>query len=311
MKILITGGAGFIGSHLADALLKEGHEVFIIDNLATGRLENVPREAVFWNKDIRKEDFMDSYFSSIQPEIVVHAAASYKDPDDWQEDTNTNVLGTVNVVKQSIKYGVKRFIYLQTSLCYGPPQEIPITLQHPINPQNSYAISKVAAERYIMMSGLNYVSFRLANCYGPRNLSGPIPTFYKRLSEGLGCTIMDTRRDFVYIEELVEILILAVNGAGEGIYHVSSGKDYSIEDAYWDVYNAMDFSKEGIVSHEFVSRGIDDVETILLDPSRTVRDFHIQAKLKSRSLSWGIAEAVEWYKRNGVGKTYTHLKQPD
>ena len=305
MKILITGGAGFIGSHLADALLKEGHEVFIIDNLATGRLENIPKEAAFWNKDIRKEDFMESYFSSIKPDVVVHAAASYKDPDDWEEDANTNVLGTVNVVKQSIKYEVKRFIYLQTSLCYGPPQEIPITLQHPINPQNSYAISKVAAERYIMMSGLNYVSFRLANCYGPRNLSGPIPTFYKRLSEGKSCTIMDTRRDFVYIEDLVRILMVGIKGDGEGVYHVSSGKDYSIEDIYWDVYNVLNFSKEGIVSHEFVSKGADDVPTILLDPSRTVRDFHLSPEIL---LGYGIAKSVQWYKENGVGKTYTHLK---
>src|SRR5207244_3821868 len=118
---------------------------------------------------------------SFKPEIVVHAAASYKDPENWKEDVLTNVLGTSNVVKESIKSHVKRVIYFQTSLCYGKPQTAPITLEHRVNPESSYAISKTAAEQYIALSGLDFISFRLANVYGPRNISGPLPTFFKRL----------------------------------------------------------------------------------------------------------------------------------
>ena len=123
---------------------------------------------------------------------VVHAAAAYKNPDDWEEDVKTNA-GSALVVKASLRHQVSRLIYFQTSLCYGiHPLEQAITLSHPIRPDSSYAISKTAGRQYIMMSGLNYISFRLANAYGPRNLSGPLPTFYHRLTNGKPCFVMDT-----------------------------------------------------------------------------------------------------------------------
>jgi len=305
MKVLITGGAGFIGSHLAEALLEEGNDVFIIDNLSTGRLDNVPEKAIFLETDIQRENHIGTYFSSFKPDVVVHAAASYKDPTDWREDTVTNVLGTVNIVKQCLKHDVKRIIYLQTSLCYGPPQEQPITLRHPLMPQNSYAITKTAAERYIRMSGLDYISFRLANCYGPRNLSGPIPTFFKKLNEGKNCTIMRTRRDFVYVDDLVRLLLMAIDGKGSGVYHISSGRDYSIEDVYWEIYEAMGSELVGKTSPNFIQKGADDVETILLDPSRTKREFGSV----EIPLSYGIGEAIKWYGSHNVDKVYTHLKE--
>ncbi len=114
------------------------------------------------------------------------------------------------------QHGVKRLIYFQTALCYGlRPLEQPITLAHPILPEgSSYAISKTAGEHYIQLSGLDYISFRLANAYGPRNLSGPLPTFYHRLTTEQPCFVMDTRRDFIFVDDLVQVVLLALDGQG-------------------------------------------------------------------------------------------------
>ena len=113
------------------------------------------------------------------------------------------------------------------------PTEQPITLDHPIRPDSSYAISKTAGEQYIELSGLDFVSFRLANAYGPRNISGPLPTFFHRLTEGKRVFVMDTRRDFIYVDDLVDVVTQAVvDGTGHGHYHVSSGSDFSIKELF-------------------------------------------------------------------------------
>ena len=189
MRVLITGGAGFIGSHLADRLLNRGDEVLVVDNYSTGRRDNLAPHAKLEIVEgtIADADLVKRLFVDFRPDYVVHAAASYKDPNNWEEDSRTNTLGGAIVTKASVESKVKRLVYLQTSLCYGvKPLEQPITLDHPIRPgDSSYAISKTAAEQYIALSGLNFVSFRLANAYGPRNLSGPLPTFYHRLTNDL------------------------------------------------------------------------------------------------------------------------------
>src|SRR5207247_10869377 len=145
---------------------------------------------------IADADLVAQAFNAGKPDIVIHAAAAYKDPDNWHEDVASNVLGTVNVVRAAQKAKVRRVIYFQTGLCYGlKPMEQAITLNHRIHSYgSSYAISKTSGEQYIDLSGLDYISFRLANAYGPRNLSGPLPTFYQRLTTGKACFVMDTRR---------------------------------------------------------------------------------------------------------------------
>lgn len=309
MKVLITGGGGFIGSTLADRLLAEGHEVLALDNFETGRLDNVPEHENFTlvEDTIADGDAVKKAFDFIKPDVVAHAAASYKDPDAWVEDTMTNSLGTVNVVEASKDADVERFVYFQTALCYGTqPVEQPITLNHPIRPDSSYAISKTAAEQYIELSGIPFVSLRLANVYGPRNLSGPPPTFYSRLSEGKPCFVVDTRRDFVFVDDLVEVVTAALNGTGDGAYHVSTGSDYSIKEMFEAVTEAMGVELEDEV--EVRPRPEDDAPSILLDPSRTRADFGWEAKVP---LEEGIERAVEWYRENGVGETYTHLKHEE
>ena len=307
MRILITGGAGFIGSHLADRLLARGDEVLVIDNFATGKRDNLAphKKLEVVEGTIADERLVEELFDRFKPEKVIHAAAAYKDPNDWAEDVLTNALGTAHVVKESQKLEVKRFLYFQTSLCYGlHPKEQPITLDHPVCPESSYAISKTAGEQYIQMSQLDYISFRLANVYGPRNVGGPLPTFYNRLTNHKSCFVMDTRRDFVYINDLLEVVIKAVDGIGEtGVYHVSSGSDYSIKALFDMTVKALDIALEKEV--EVRPRGEDDAYTILLDSNKTNKDFGWKA---TTPLETGITKTVEWYQERGVQETYTHLK---
>jgi len=308
MKILITGGSGFVGSHLADRLLARGDEVLVIDNYATGRRDNLtphPHLKVV-EGTIADPALVDRAFDTFKPEVVVHAAAAYKDPNNWVEDSRTNVLGTSIVTQAAQRLGVRRFIYFQTALCYGlHPLEQPITLTHPIRPEgSSYAISKTAGEHYISLSGLDFISFRLANAYGPRNMSGPLPTFYHRLTSGKKCFVMNTRRDFIFVADLVDVVVKAVDGMGSrGYYHISSGSDYAIKDLYDATIEALGIAEEEDV--EVRERNPDDVFSILLDPSKTNQDFSWKI---TTPLMDGVARAIEYYKEFGISETYTHLK---
>jgi UDP-glucose 4-epimerase len=283
MKILITGGSGFIGSHLTDRLIARGDKVCVIDNFATGRRDNLTARPglTVVEGDISEAATIDSAFGSFTPDVVVHAAASYKDPNDWASDARVNVLGTALVVRAAQAAKVKKFVYFQTALCYGvKPLEQPITLDHPILPGNSsYSISKTAGEQYVQLSGLDWVSFRLANAYGPRNISGPLPTFFKRLSEGKPCFVVDTRRDFVFVDDMIDCAEKAVDGKGSGTYHLSSGSDYSIKELFDATIAAMRINLERPVEER--PRNPDDA------PSK----------------------AVDYYKQYGIEQTFTHLEQ--
>jgi UDP-glucose 4-epimerase len=307
-NVVVTGGAGFVASHITDRLLERGDNVLVIDNFATARHDTLQEHdrLRLVEDTIADTKLVDSLFEDFNPDVVVHAAAAYKDPEDWDEDARTNALGTANIVQASERAGVGRFVYFQTALCYGiHPQEQPITLAHPLDPKDSsYAISKTAGEWYVRLSKLDWISFRLANVYGPRNLSGPLPTFYQRLTEGKSVFVMDTRRDFVYVDDLVAVAMKAVDGAGEsGVYHVSSGSDVSIKDLFDATIKAMDHHMDEEV--EVRPRNPDDAASILLDPSKTERDFAWSAKTP---LEEGVANAIEYYKERGVAETFTHLK---
>lgn len=309
MKILITGGAGFIGSHLADKLLAEGHSVLVIDNYQTARRDNLTdhKNLIIVEGTIADADLVGKSFQEFQPEQVVHAAASYKDPDNWIEDTMTNVIGTINVVTAAKLLNVKRLIYFQTALCYGlKPTEQPITLKHPLFSGGvSYAISKTAGEQYIELSGLDFISFRLANGYGPRNQSGPLPIFFQRLTANKPCFVMDTRRDFIFVDDINTVVMKALNGIGnKGYYHISTGSDYSIKELFEATVKALDITLDKDV--EVRPRDEKDAYTILLDPSKTISDFDWEAKVP---LEEGIKVTAEYYKAYGIAETFTHLKR--
>ena len=149
-RILITGGAGCLGSNLLEHLFKQGHELLVIDNFATGKKEVVPEQnrLSLVEGNIADEDLVDKSFEAFKPDFVIHSAASYKDPNNWAEDTNTNILGSIHVAKAAIKYGVRRVINFQTALCYGRPSIVPIPVNHPSNPFTSYGISKHSGEAF-------------------------------------------------------------------------------------------------------------------------------------------------------------------
>lgn len=307
MRVLITGGAGFIGSHLADRLLSRGEQVLVIDNYSTGRRDNLapqPRLELV-EGSIADRALVRDCLGRFHPDVVVHAAASYKDPDDWAEDVRTNALGSAHVAQESVAAGVRRLIYFQTALCYGnKPLEQPITLTHPIRPESSYSISKTAGELYIELSGIEFLSFRLANAYGPRNLSGPLPTFFSRLTTNKKCFVMDTRRDFIYIDDLVQCVERAIDGRGSrGYYHISSGSDVAIKDLFDVALAELGMTLPEPV--EVRARGADDAFSILLDPTKTNRDFDWHV---STPLAAGVRRTIEYYRRFGIAETYTHLR---
>jgi UDP-glucose 4-epimerase len=307
MNILITGGLGQIGSHVAELLLERGDSVLVADNLATGRREHLREHDRLQVRigTIADRTFVTDCFETFRPDVVVHAAASYKDPDDWHSDTLTNCVGGANVTDAAKRFGTKRFIYFQTSLCYGlHPQEQPITLGHPRKPEgSSYAISKTTNELYLEMSGLDFVTFRLANVIGPRNVAGPLPIFYRRLKEGKPCFVTRSRRDFVCAKDLARVVLKACDGMGHGPYHFSSGSDIAIRDLYDAVVGAMEIRP--YPEPDMRELGPDDVQSILLDPARTFADF---GAIVFTSIENTVAEAVRYYQQYGTLGEYTHLR---
>jgi nucleoside-diphosphate-sugar epimerase len=307
MKILITGACGQVGSHIAEMLLERGDEVLGIDNLATGRREHLKDhdnlKVVI--DTIADKNLVDQLFAEFKPDIVVHTAASYKDPNDWYNDTLTNCVGGSNIVRASVENNVKRFIYFQTALCYGvKPLQQPIQLHHPKFPANSsYAITKTANEDFIEISGLDFVTFRLANVVGPRNVSGPLPIFYQRLKDGKQCFITNARRDFVFVKDLANAVLKACDGTGKGAYHFSSGTDIAIKELYDAVVKAMDI--KSYPEPEMRLLGPDDAPSILLDPSRTFQDF---GKIDFTPLQETVSAAIAYFNEFGTLGEFTHLK---
>lgn len=310
MKVLVTGGLGQIGSHVAEMLLERGDSVMVVDDLTTGRAEHLaqhPRLEVVL-ASITDKPKIEYLFDGFRPDAVVHTAASYKDPDDWYSDTMTNCVGGSNVVNAAVKFGVKRFVYFQTALCYGlKPQQQPITLDHPRAPEgSSYAISKTTNELYLELSGLDYVTFRLANVIGPRNVAGPLPIFYQRLKDGKKCFVTEARRDFVFVKDLARVTVKACDGVGHGAYHFSSGKDVAIQELYDAVVKAMGFNE--YPAPDVKPLGPDDVASILLDPSRTFADF---GDIAFTSLEETVKAGVDYYAEHGTLGEYTHLRFDD
>lgn len=310
MKVFVTGGLGQIGSHVVEMLLERGDQVVAVDNLATGRrehLEDHPNLTIVIDSIANKEA-MDKLIGDFKPDAIVHTAASYKDPDDWYNDALTNCVGGANMVDAAKKFAVKRFVYFQTALCYGlKPLQQPIRLDHPRFPgSSSYSISKTTNEYYLELSGIDYVTFRLANVVGPRNVAGPLPIFYQRLKDGKQCFVTKARRDFVYVKDLARVVLRACDGVGHGAYHFSSGTDIAIQELYDAVVNAMDLPNKP--QAEVKELGPDDVASILLDPSRTFEDY---GRLEFTSLQDTVSDAINYYKKHGTLGEYTHLRLQD
>ena len=307
MRIFVTGAAGQVGSHVVDSAIARGDDVVGIVNFATGRDIHVATSSQynFVKGSISDTVLVDQLVGEFKPDVIVHTAAAYKDPDDWLTDVDTNIRGMVNLVNAAKAHSVGRFVYFQTALIYGvKPEENPVSLQHPRRVDNSsYSISKGAAEDYLVLSGIDYVTFRLANVVGPRNVSGPLPIFFQRLSEGKKCFVTPARRDFVYVGDLVKAVMMASQGTGKGAYHFSSGGDVAIIELYDEVVKAMGISDYPEPERRELSP--DDAPSILLDPSRTFADF---GDIEFTPLNVTVWNAVKYYQEFGVVGGYTHLK---
>jgi nucleoside-diphosphate-sugar epimerase len=308
MRIIITGGAGCLGSNLIEHWLPQGHEILVIDNFATGKREVVPAlpRLRLVEGSIADRDLVARAFAEFGPTHLVHSAASYKDPANWHEDIATNVEGTANVIEAARAAGVRRLVNFQTVLCYGRPESTPIPVEHPLRPFTSYGISKVAGEQYLAMSGLPFVSLRLANVTGPRLAIGPIPTFYKRLKAGQACFCTDAYRDFLDMSDFVAAVDIAMaDDAPTGIFNVSSGKGHSIREIYDLVRSHLGLPPDPDV--KVVPVGEDDVPSVVPDPDRTRRVLGWEASVPFDET---IRRLLAWYDAHGVTDVYSHLAAP-
>lgn len=238
--VLVTGGAGFIGSHLVDELLEQGFEVVVLDNLSTGRRSQVPSKAIFIEGDIR--DDLSSLFSTYSFDSVFHLAAqasvsvSVRDP---VEDARVNIIGALNVVHQSFLSGVKHITFVSSAAVYSPHAPLPCTEQSPLAAGSPYGLAKMTIERYLelyhVLNGLSYTVLRLSNVYGPRQTAhgeaGVISVFVHNALQRKQLMVFGDgtqTRDFVYVKDVVRALVLS--RTLNGIYNVSTGKQTSLLD---------------------------------------------------------------------------------
>ncbi|MDI6827504.1 MAG: SDR family NAD(P)-dependent oxidoreductase, partial [Armatimonadota bacterium] len=238
ITVLVTGGAGFIGSHITDRLIAEGYRVVVVDNLSTGRLENINQKALFYRVDLRNPSDVEEIFAKEKPEIVNHHAAqvdvtqSVSDP---ANDAHINIIGGINVLNSACKHGVRRFIYASTAAVYGEPEYVPLDENHPIKPLSAYGLSKHTFERYLELeasrTGMECVILRYANVFGPRQVphgeGGVVAVFATRMLAGEPCRIFgsgDKTRDYVFVKDVVEANILAMQSKTCGVFNIGTGK---------------------------------------------------------------------------------------
>lgn len=309
MRVLISGGAGCLGSNLVEYYLPQGHEILVIDNFATGRREVVPQgidHLTVVEGSIADKQLVDRVFAEFKPTHVIHSAAAYKDPDDWSEDAATNVTGSINMVEAAKAHNVVRFVNFQTSLCYGPLDEVPVPVSHPCRPITSYGTSKTAGEQYVALSGLPFVSLRLASVIGPRLAIGAIPTFYTRLKAGKPCFCTSAVRDFLDIEDFLALMdVVMAKDATTGIFNAGPGEGRSIKDVFEAVRRTLGIDLEEPVEVRPV--GEDDVPEVVLDPTATETAFGWRARVPFQQ---SIDKMIAWYDEHGVSAIYSHLKPP-
>ena len=245
MKVLVTGGAGFIGSHVVDTYIDQGFDVVVIDDLSTGRLSNLNPKAKLYKMDIRNPD-VSKVFEDERFDIVNHHAAQMDVRRSVAEphfDADVNILGSLNLIECTIKHNVKRFIYISTGgAVYGEPEYLPCDEAHPINPICQYGVSKHTVEHYLFLYkinyGLKYTVLRYPNVYGPRQdprgEAGVVAIFLGRMSLNQQVTINgdgEQRRDYVYVSDCAWANLLAItNENGSGIYNLGSNRGTSVNE---------------------------------------------------------------------------------
>lgn len=305
MRILVTGGAGFIGSHIVDAYVELGHTLIVIDDLSTGFEENINPEATFYKLDIRDFEGLRKIFQKEKPDIVNHHAAQIdvrKSLQDFLFDADVNIMGSLNLIKLSLDYGVKKFIFASTGgAIYGEPLYIPADEKHPALPLSAYGAAKLAVETYLDVIyknfSLPYVSLRYANVYGPRQNplgeAGVVAIFTDKMVKGERPIIFgdgEQTRDFVYVKDVVTANIIALETDRVGVYNIGTGKRTSVNEVFRKIVRLLDKEIEPIYAEE--RKG--EVRHISLDSSLAYKELGWSPRY---DFDTGLKETIEFYKK--------------
>jgi UDP-glucose 4-epimerase len=303
MKILVTGGAGFIASQIADAFINEGHEVHILDNLSTGFEKNINPKARFIKSDISSPVILD-IFKKENFDVVNHHAAQIdvrKSVSDPIFDANTNILGTINLLQACIKTGVKKFMFASTGgAVYGEQEYFPADEKHPTNPVSPYGITKLAIEKYLFFYkneyGLDHTILRYANVYGPRQNpfgeAGVVAIFTSKLLKNENPIINGDgkqTRDYVFVEDVVKTNVVTVNSLSSNIYNVGTGIETSVNQLF-EKLNEIAGSK-AVEKHGPSPKG--EQARSVITSEKLYKEFHWKPSVK---IDEGLRKTFESFK---------------
>jgi len=304
MKILVTGGAGFIASHVVDRFIEEGHEVVVVDNLSTGQRRNVNAAANFYNADIQGR-WLERVFRRERPAVVCHHAAQIDVRRSVQDpffDAQVNVMGTLKVFQNAVKYGVRKVIFASSGgAVYGEPQLLPVSEDHPTRPTSPYGINKAIGDEYLRYFrdswGLEYVSLRYANVYGPRQdgngEAGVVGIFSQKMLNGDQPVINGNgrqTRDFIYVDDIVEANVAALTKTAHGIYNVGTGQETTINELFGILAKLINPAVREV--HGPAKKG--EQQRIALDADRLHRELEWEPKVP---LQDGLAKTVAYYRQ--------------
>ena len=291
MKILVTGGAGFIASHVADKYIELGHEVAIVDDLSRGFRQNVNARASFYEGDIRDRNFVETVFSAFKPEVVNHHAAQMDVRRGVREpifDASVNIIGSLNLLETAIAYKTRHLIYISTAgAAYGEPNQLPVSEDSPINPITPYGISKHTVEHYLYtfsyLYGLSYTVLRYGNVYGPRQSSkgeaGVFAIFCEQMLAGIQPVIYgdgNKVRDYVYIDDVVDANVAALDKGSKEIFNIASGVPTTDNAVFFAVREHLG---KTTVGPRYVPRRPGEIERIYLDITKAKQGLDWEPKV--------------------------------
>ncbi len=280
MKIMVTGAAGFIASHVADAYANLGHEVFVVDDLSRGSKKNIPSGRRFYQVDVQDRATIDEIFAREKPDVVNHHAAQMDVRRGVREpifDARVNILGSLNLIEASVANGVKRFIYAATAGAgYGEPKEMPVPETAPVNPITPYGVSKHTVEHYLFtfhdLYGLKYVALRYGNVYGPRQSSqgeaGVFAIFSEQMLAGIEPVIYGDGskiRDYIYVSDVAAANVAALERGTCEIFNISGGVPTTDLEVFTEVRQCL---KKENVSCRYVPKRPGEIDRICLDVSK-------------------------------------------
>ncbi|HLG30633.1 MAG TPA: NAD-dependent epimerase/dehydratase family protein, partial [Candidatus Brocadiales bacterium] len=290
MKILVTGGAGFIASHIVDKIILMGHDCVVVDNLLTGREHNINPKAVFYKVSITDMEELEKVFSKERPNIVNHHAAQIDVRKSVREpvyDAQVNILGSLNLIELSREYRVEKFIYASTGgAVYGEPLYLPVDEDHPVYPLSHYGVSKHTVEHYLhvfsKLYGFRYTVLRYANVYGPRQNpcgeAGVIAIFSEQMLAGEKPTIFgdgSKTRDYVFVDDVVDANIVVMNNRGDNeAFNLGWGREVSDQKVFETIRAALKVDIEPI----YDKKRPGEVDRICLDNAKIKRWLDWQPK---------------------------------